>query len=241
MAREEENSIYDPLFVARLFDTMSSTYGLTNYLSSFGFTERWRWACVKKLKLSPKEVVIYDLMSGIGELWASLKKSKINFTEIVGIDISPNMNMVAIRNSKRTNGKAKVMEQDILNNTIASNSADIVISSFGLKTFSPDQLKTLASQILRILKPGGQFSFVEVSVPSNRFLKFFYMFYLKRVIPIIGVLFQGNSRNYSMLGVYTEAFGNSKQFYSLLKEKELSVNYENLFFGCATITWGSKR
>ena len=29
-------NIYDPMFVQSLFDEMSKTYGITNYISSFG-------------------------------------------------------------------------------------------------------------------------------------------------------------------------------------------------------------
>ena len=38
--------IYDPKFVEALFDKMSNSYSKMNYITSFGFSERWRRQCV---------------------------------------------------------------------------------------------------------------------------------------------------------------------------------------------------
>tara|TARA_R110000796_G_scaffold252584_1_gene388240 strand:- start:133443 stop:134180 length:738 start_codon:yes stop_codon:yes gene_type:complete len=237
----QKESIYNPEFVSKLFDSMSSTYGLTNYISSFGFTERWRKACISKIKPAEKPVVIYDLMSGMGELWPSIKHSKLNVHEINAVDISPNMNSIARKNKKSVSGQINILEQDILKNDIESNSADHVVSSFGLKTFNTKQLTELAHELNKILKPEGSYSFVEISVPNNSFLKFFYMFYLTKIIPVVGYLFQGNSQDYKMLGTYTSKFGNSKSFHSMLLNEGLESHYEELFFGCGSITWGKKK
>ncbi|MBK9499076.1 MAG: class I SAM-dependent methyltransferase [Leptospiraceae bacterium] len=56
--------------------------------------------------------------------------------------------------------------------------------------YNPEQLKTLAIETNRILKPGGKFSFVEVSKPESFILKFFYGFYLGNIIPILGNFFK---------------------------------------------------
>jgi demethylmenaquinone methyltransferase/2-methoxy-6-polyprenyl-1,4-benzoquinol methylase len=179
-------------------------------------------------------------MSGMGELWPSIKKSDLNFKEINAVDISPNMNKIASKNKQHVNGQISILQQDILNNDIPTNSADLIVSSFGLKTFNTDQLSKLAREIKRILKPGGSYSFVEISVPSNILLRFFYMIYLKWVIPVIGFLFQGNSSDYRMLGIYTSEFGSCESFHTELGKQGLESNFQKLFFGCATITWGKK-
>ena len=63
------------------------------------------------------------------------------------------------------------------------HSADFIVCSFGLKTFNETQLGTLADEVVRLLKPGGVFSFIEISVPQNA-LRPAYMFYLKKLIPL---------------------------------------------------------
>ena len=118
--------------------------------------------------------------------------------------------------------------------------ADTVVSAFGIKTFSDEQKAILASEIWRILKPNGTFSLIEVSVPSNAFLKPLYMFYLKTIIPLIGSIFLGNPENYKMLGVYTEKFGNCQKMKEILENQGFTVIYHDYFFGCATGLSGIK-
>ncbi|MBP6738960.1 MAG: class I SAM-dependent methyltransferase [Leptospiraceae bacterium] len=121
-----------------------------------------------------------------------------------------------------------------LQNTLPSNHYDIVICAFGLKTFNPEQLKALAIETNRILKPGGKFSFVEVSKPESFILKFFYGFYLGNIIPILGRLFQGDPTAYEMLWQYTQKFVNAKSVTDIFRSVGLTANYNSYFYGCAT-------
>ncbi|WP_246251594.1 class I SAM-dependent methyltransferase [Parasulfitobacter algicola] len=49
------------------------------------------------------------------------------------------------------------LEADILQMDLPADYADLVVSTFGLKTFDTDQQSILANQIARILKPAGSF------------------------------------------------------------------------------------
>ena len=113
-------------------------------------------------------------------------------------------------------------------------SADVVLSSFGLKTLSADQLRVLARQVHEVLVPGGRLSAVEISVPPSRWLRPVYMFYLRRVIPMIGTMLLGNPDNYRWLGVYTDAFGDCSDACVAFSESGLEVEMVSFFFGCAT-------
>ncbi|MDX5482530.1 MAG: class I SAM-dependent methyltransferase [Hymenobacteraceae bacterium] len=236
--QDETIDIYTEDFVSGLFDSMSSTYGLTNYISSFGFTERWRHSCIEQLPKQAHFMKGYDLMTGMGEVWASLD-SRFAKAEITALDISPMMLARAGENVSRYTYQISLLQADVLSNAIPDHSADFVISTFGLKTFNEAQQSLLADEVVRILKPGGVFSFVEISVPNN-ILRPFYMFYLKRVIPVIGRLFQGNADNYRMLGRYTSNFKDCSTFFQLLADRGLNVRFTNYFWGCATGVSGSK-
>jgi hypothetical protein len=78
--------------------------------------------------------------------------------------------------------------------------ADIVVSSFGLRTFNCEQQQQLARVVAKLLRPGGVYSFIEISVSSFLPLHAAYLFYLKRVIPVIGWLRLGISDCYCSLG-----------------------------------------
>ena len=236
----ESYKIYSPSFVQSLFDEMSRTYGVVNLISSFGFCSIWRRQCVNQLSFSP-EVTVCDLMSGMGECWRSIKSRSRGSVSIVAIDFSPEMCRQAESRKRRYGGLTiKVVKEDVLSNSIEDNSSDRVISTFGLKTFSDEQRRRLAAEVGRVLKPGGAFSMLEISVPSGRLLRGAYMFYIKRVVPLIGRTFLGNPDNYRMLGVYTERFRNCEQMCEAMKAAGLNVEYRSYFFGCATGIVGSK-
>jgi ubiquinone/menaquinone biosynthesis C-methylase UbiE len=76
--------------------------------------------------------------------------------------------------------------ENALASSLADGCADRIVCGFGVKTLSDEQREEFASEIARLLRPGGAFSLVEVSVPRGWWLKGLYMLYLKHIIPIIG-------------------------------------------------------
>ena len=117
---------------------------------------------------------------------------------------------------------------------IASIVALTAINCYGLK------LGAWTQNILTMLKPGGRFSLIEISVPPSLVLRYPYMFYLKSIIPLVGRIFMGNPENYRMLGIYTDAFRNCEQFSKELNRIGLVASSTSHFFGCATGVIGYK-
>jgi ubiquinone/menaquinone biosynthesis C-methylase UbiE len=103
-----------------------------------------------------------------------------------------------------------------------------------------EQQRRLAQTVAHLLKPGGAYSFVEISVPPFLPLRAAFMFYLTRLIPLIGRLLLGNPDSYRMLGVYTQAFDNATHFAGCLREAGLAVVPVSYLFGCATGVRGIK-
>jgi len=236
----ENTDIYDPHFVEELFDAMAPSYEWVNYVTSFGFTTRWRRQCIEQAQLQTGSLV-YDFMTGMGECWSKIFDSISDTGSLLALDFCNRMLLHAKhRRCKIPKYNVKLTHQNVLYNNLADSSADHVISAFGLKTFSMEQKKILAREIFRVLKPGGSFSLIEISVPRLGWLKTLFMFYLKRIIPMLGRLFLGNPENYRMLGIYTERFGNSKATVPLFLEAGLEANYHEYFFGCATGISGIK-
>jgi ubiquinone/menaquinone biosynthesis methyltransferase len=235
-----DEHIYEPIFVQQLFDEMSATYGLVNLFSSFGFCRRWRRQCIDQIDI-PVGSAVVDLMTGMGELCPGIAKQIGSHGKVVAVDNSAAMCEKA---RKYQDGSltcaVDVLEQNALSSNIPDNSADVVISSFGLKTFSTDQIQMLANEIARILRPNGSFSFIEISVPPSLWLRTPYLFYLNGLIPIIGRLFMGNPENYRMLGVYTVAFDNCRSAKVAFRNAGLDTEMRSFFLGCATGLVGSK-
>lgn len=232
--------VYDSQFVEKLFDEMAGTYEAVNYLSSFGFSKRWREQFVKLANLQPG-MTVYDLTCGMGECWPAIQNTIKSKGRLIGLDLS--QAMLAGAEKRKANFsplEITLVKENALHNTLPDASADCVISGFGLKTFSDEQKFLLAREIKRLLKPGGTFSLIEVSVPTGWWLEGLYMFYLKNLIPVIGQLLLGNPQNYRMLGVYTEKMKNCQKMGEYLKQHGLHANYHTYFWGCASGVSGYK-
>ncbi|MHA7060267.1 class I SAM-dependent methyltransferase [Aquimarina sp. M1] len=232
--------IYEPKFVEKLFDKMSRSYSKVNYVTSFGFSERWRRQCVEEIEIQKGKVIV-DLMTGMGECWKHILAKCNKDSKLISLDFSTKMINRAKNNKEKLNiYDIEILKENVFENSIKDQTADYVISGFGMKTFNDNQLEKLAIEIHRILKPNGKFSLVDVSVPKNSILKPFYLFYLKNVIPILGKIFLGSPETYKMLGVYTQEFVNSKNVEQIFRKFNFEVEYVDYFYGCATGIKGRK-
>ncbi|MCA0236467.1 MAG: class I SAM-dependent methyltransferase [Bacteroidetes bacterium] len=233
-------TLYNPEFVERLFDDMSASYNRMNYITSFGFSKIWRRQCVQHLELRPGSVVV-DLMTGMGECWPYILHKKCLPAQLIALDFSTEMiRRATVQKAKFPSASILILKENVFGNSIEDGMADCVISGFGLKTFDEAQLSSLATEMYRILRPGGTFSMIDVSVPKNRLLRLLYMFYLKHVIPVLGSIFLGNPETYRMLGIYTEAFGNARKVEAIFRQHHFEVEYLEFFGGCASGIKGRK-
>jgi ubiquinone/menaquinone biosynthesis C-methylase UbiE len=161
--------------------------------------------------------------------------------KIVALDISSTMVKNAIvRLHHMRSTKIEVREVDILMQSASPAIADIIVCSFGLKTFNKEQQAKIAQYVAVTLKSSGAFSFVEASDPKGWALRGLYRFYMCRVLPLIERLFLNGAQDFAMIGDYTAAFVDSGHFANCLRSEGLTVEYRKLFFGCATAVYGTK-
>ncbi len=229
-----QESIYSPDYIKRLFNGMSKSYERVNYLTSFGFSLLWRKQFLSDFAATNDRVEVIDLLTGMGETWAVVLHKLPNAT-ITALDFSTGMLQQAThKNKAHFDGKIHILQQDILENNLPTDYFDFVVCAFGLKTFTDEQLKSVAATTQRILKKGGQASFIEISVPENRVLNAFYSFYLSAVIPVLGKVLLGNPIEYKMLWQYTQTFKNAQNAALIFADTGLQLKYKRYFLGCAT-------
>ena len=248
-----EEDIHDPAFVAALFDRCSARYRWWSQVASFGMIARWRAQVAARLagarqlgrldhgQLGPQPGAaphIVDLMAGTGEVWRHLDRHFPD-ARITAIDISPAMHTRAVaRLHGPRAGRISHRTADALASPLSGGCADLVISSFGLKTLSPAQQQALATEIARILRPGGAFALIEASDPRGWALRPLYRLYLDRVLPLIERMFLKGARDFAMIGTYTQVFGNASGFAAALRDQGLVASEASHFFGCATSVAG---
>ncbi len=236
-----EPDIYDPDYVRDVFDRCSDKYIAFSTFCSLGFTEIWRRQCAEMLSNLPDQASGYDLMAGTGEVWPHLLKQHPNIGSITAVDISSGMHRRAMErlHSMRAH-KIAFVEDNALASELPDESADFVISTFGLKTFNPEQQAKLAEATARVLRPGGQFAYIEASDPKGWILRPLYLFHLKTVLPLVEKTLLKGAKDFSMIGTYSTNFGNASGFATSLEQQGLDVTYRNFFFGCASGVCGFK-
>lgn len=227
---------YDDAYVQELFDRMGSTYDAVNLISSFGFSQLWRKQCVSLAGIKRGDVVC-DLMAGGGECWASIQGFGAS---IISIDFSRVMTERQIARKENRPGAIDVRCENALSTSIADSSIDAVVCAFGLKTLPLERVSQLADEIHRILKPGGRFSFLEISTAESWWLGPMFRWYMRRAIPLIGKLCLGDIECYRMLWRYTQAFGSCAPLVGKFQRAGMSARLAVHFNGCATSISGTK-
>lgn len=236
------SDIYDPTFVKNIFDRCSERYIAFSWICSLGFTERWRRQCVDAMP-APKasSPTGYDLMAGTGEVWPHLLRRFPDIAAIKAVDISSGMHRRAMERLHRHRGNTiEFVEDNVLASNLPPESADFVISTFGLKTFSPAQHLQLAHLIANCLKRDGVFALIEASDPKGWLLRPLYLFHLTVVLPLIERVFLSGAQDFAMIGTYSTAFGDASRFAEMLRAEGLEVEFRKCFFGCATLVAGRK-
>jgi len=232
-------AIYDPQFVRGLFNRMSRSYERMNAIMSFGFAVIWRRQLMQLIDPSGAVSVI-DLMAGMGETWGPLLRRFPN-AKVTALDFSTEMTDHAqIKSAQRFGGSVVVRCEDVLASSLPAEAFDVVVSAYGLKTFDDAQSLELGAEVARILKPGGQFAFIEVTQPPNRVLRALYDLYLSIVVPLAGTLLISDPIEYRMLYRYVRVYGTGDRSAAGFARDDLTLVRRSHFFGCATSFSGRK-
>jgi demethylmenaquinone methyltransferase/2-methoxy-6-polyprenyl-1,4-benzoquinol methylase len=235
------NAIYDDDFQRRLFDEMQGTYETVCTITSFGFNRRWRRQLLSRMKIDPG-MTVCDLMSGAGETWPYILPRIGRCGSLSAVDFSHNMTRAAqTRRAKTPRRNIAIREEDALRSSVPSASADALVCSYGVKTLSPEANLRFVREIKRILKDGGQFGLVEVSLPRLALLRVPYILYLRHFVPVAGRLLLGNPENYRMLSTYVGGFRDCLSLCDAFADEGFDVTYYSFFWGCATALVGQKR
>lgn len=225
--------------VEKMFDTISGNYDNLNRIISFGSDIKWRNKILKMiLKKSPESIL--DVATGTGDLAIKFaRKSKA--TKIIGLDISEGMLSVAKKKISDTilSEKVEFIKGDSEALPFSTNSYDAITVSFGIRNF--ENLEKGLSEIYRVLKPKGLFIILETSIPAKFPFKQGYLFYTKRVLPIIGKIFSKDKLAYTYLSESASVFPYGKKLNNILvKIGFIEVDNKPQTFGVATIYTATK-
>jgi demethylmenaquinone methyltransferase/2-methoxy-6-polyprenyl-1,4-benzoquinol methylase len=115
-------------------------------------------------------------------------------------------------------------------------SFDLVTVAFGLRNIA-DTSRGLAD-MARVLVPGGRLAILEFSLPANRLVRGFYLWYFRRILPLVGNAVARNASDaYTYLNKSVEEFPSGDALAALVRAAGFDrVEQVPLTFGIATLT-----
>jgi demethylmenaquinone methyltransferase/2-methoxy-6-polyprenyl-1,4-benzoquinol methylase len=224
--------------VIQMFDGISKRYDILNRIITFGIDVLWRKKVVKLLK-KEKHNSLLDIATGTGDLVIEL--AKLDIDEIIGLDISPGMLEIGRRKvkKKQLDDRINMMLGDSEALNFDNQTFDAVTIAFGVRNF--ENLDLGLEEIYRVLKTNGTIVILETAIPKNQFIKRFYSFYTKTIMPSIGKIFSKDRSAYQYLSDSAVIFPCGEAFNNILRKNGfIQVEDFPQTLGVSSIYFGKK-
>lgn len=225
--------------VAEMFNRIAGKYDFMNRFLSARIDVLWRRKAIKRLKKDdPKKIL--DIATGTGDM-AIMACKLLKPDQITGIDISSEMLEIGRKKIEKEGltGKIQLQEGDSEAINADENAFDAVMAAFGVRNF--EDLEKGLSEMLRVLKPGGQLVILEFSKPKQGAVRGLYNMYMGIVAPRLAKWFSQNKEAYTYLCESANAFPDRRNFVEILNKLGYTdTGFKSLSLGICCIYTGRK-
>ena len=183
--------------ITRAFDVIAPTYDRLNLILSLGMDRLWRKWALSNI-VSKNHLSLLDVATGTADFAILAAKARPD-AQITGIDLSTKMLAIGRAKIKRAKLATRISLQtgDALSLPYPDQNFDVITCAFGARNF--EHLDTGFRELRRVLKSGGQLIILELATPPRRFLSGLLLFYLRYILPKIGGILTGYTREYQYL------------------------------------------
>ena len=198
-----------------MFDNIAPDYDKLNHILSLNIDKGWRKKAVRKLVDTDEPLKVLDVACGTGDFTIEIAQKVGKGSEVIGVDISEGMMAVGREKIKKAGVSAELFVADCEDLPYADNTFDRISVGFGVRNF--EHLELGLSQMYRVLTPGGKLVILELSVPSNAFIRWCYKLYFLKILPAIGGMISGDRGAYEYLPASVLRFPGPDKFIPMLK------------------------
>ena len=220
--------------VKRIFDSISHRYDFLNHFLSAGVDVYWRRKAIELSKMSSQSILL-DIACGTGDFAITAKKHGVK--NIFGADLS--LNMLSLFKRKVDWIKGKVVESVAENLPFKNESFTNITVAFGVRNFY--NIHQAFTSFYHALTTNGKVTVLEFRLPQNVFVRRFYLFYFKRILPLIGRIVSKDKEAYTYLPESVGEFDRKVDLVAFFKQCGFSkVEQHSLTFGLVQVVIASK-
>lgn len=225
--------------VEAMFDSIAPAYDFMNTAMSFGLHRRWLRKAIKDAAAGAPARIL-DVATGTADVAIALARH-LPEAHITGIDLSEGMLEVGRRKVAKAGlgQRISLQQADCLHMPFADDTFDCITVAYGVRNF--EHLLEGYREMARVLRKGGRLVVIELSTPRSAFVKPFYKFYTRCIIPAVGRIVSKDVRAYSYLPESIAAVAQGEAMTALMSQAGLeNTVFRPLTFGVCTIYTGEK-
>lgn len=185
--------------IENLFDSIAPDYDKLNHILSLGIDTTWRRRALRWIVDKERKQEILDIACGTGDFSLVIARHANRESQVTGLDLSQGMLDVMKEKVRKACLDKRITTQQGNSESMpfADATFDRVTIAFGIRNF--EHRDVALKEILRVLKPGGRLVILELSVPQNKVIRWFYNIYFTKILPIIGGSVSGDKEAYRYL------------------------------------------
>ena len=224
-------------YVREMFTAIAPRYDLLNHLLSLNIDKAWRRRAVERLAWERVPDGVYlDCCAGTLVLAAELCRRDAFRGRVVGADFVVPM----LRLGRGKADRLRPVGADALQLPFPDASFDGATVGFGVRNL--EDLRAGFAELRRVLKPGARAVILEFTQPSAWPIRFVYLFYFRRVLPLVGRIVSKHRDAYSYLPNSVLEFPSPDDLAELMRAAGFAdVAYDRLTFGIVAVHWGGAR
>jgi demethylmenaquinone methyltransferase / 2-methoxy-6-polyprenyl-1,4-benzoquinol methylase len=223
-------------YVRGLFTAIAPRYDLLNHLLSLNVDRRWRRFAVDQLGWERQPTGTYvDVCAGTLDLAAELGNRARFSGRVIGADfVKPMLEL-----GRHKSAAVTPVAADALDLPFADNSFAGATVGFGVRNLA--DLRHGLVEAARVLQPLARLVILEFTTPARQPLRAAYLFYFRRLLPLIGRLVSRHADAYTYLPTSVLAFPEPAALADLMRGAGFTeVSFRLLFGGVCAVHVGTK-
>lgn len=214
-------------YIEKLFDRIAPDYDKLNHILSLNIDKGWRKKAVRELVDTTAPLSLLDVACGTGDFTIEIARKATKGSCIVGIDLSEGMMKIGREKIEAAGLHARLEQGDCEALSYDDATFDRVSVGFGVRNF--EHLDVGLREMCRVLKPGGKLVILELSVPTNPFIRWCYKLYFLNILPAIGGMISGSRGAYEYLPASVLHFPTPDKFIPMMHEAGFTQVHHKAF------------